>query len=262
MTMETKYDLENIPAIEGPVLLIGDVHGVYSDAMGDALTTVIERMEFHGDVVFMGDIGLGFPNDPNGESSVGMLGDIAKDFGLRIWLIRGNHDNPSVWKAAADGTLTVPENVHFLQQGYCRICDKLAYVLPGGLSVDLAERTEDYDWWREEKVTLNGMSEDMPKVDILLSHAGPKPPFLGPLPHWVPKAVHTMAEAEQDRLDNAALMLRPTDWVYAHYHYDCLWFLYAPCNDPDLTIRCKALDISEVLDFTTRSTVNAKSENE
>lgn len=260
--MKTKYDLENIPAIEGPVLLVGDVHGVYGNDMGDALTTVVERLKFHGDVVFMGDVGLGFPNDPKGESSVGMLGDIAENFGLRIWLIRGNHDNPSVWKAAVDGTLTVPENVHFLQQGYCRICDKLAYILPGGLSIDLLGRTENYDWWRDEGVSPIGMSEDIPKVELLLSHVGPKPPLLRPLPPALPQGIHDLADAEQDILDKVALMLRPTDWVYAHYHYDCPWFLYVPCNDPDLTIRCKALDIAEVLDLTAKSTVNTESENE
>lgn len=261
--------------IKGRILLAGDVHGVLHsyafDMVAEKLADWIGKTPDPINVILMGDVGLGFPNDPDGRESLDTLSRFGEDFGVEWWLIRGNHDNPSVWQNGDDHV-----HVHLLDQGYCVLNDKLAYILPGGLSVDKAMRVEGRDWWPGEEVVLEylqnldgvanedsiwkqGIISDVVEVDIILSHTGPKPPSLPPLWQTCWKNVADEAAREQEVLSVAGRTLWPSKWYYAHFHTENLVRHTMLMGRPDAfntkgygikECECNALPVGAVIDIT------------
>lgn len=213
--MSKVYTLGKNP--EDRVLVFGDIHGEVRE-VSSIYNTFSEMVESNiKDIIFVGDIGMGFFK---GDVLEKTLADFFPNVG--VWLIRGNHDNPSFWteEHAKEIEEKYP-NIHFvLDDSILMIHNKAYLVMGGGVSIDQAYRTEGVSYWKDELVKEPGEHD----VDIygIISHSGPCPPYITknahPLIKYGSEKMKADLEAEAELFDRTLTKYNPKVWIYGHYH--------------------------------------------
>ena len=152
------------------IIAIGDVHGKF-----DQLISKIDAvLETNTDVNFiqLGDFGLGF-KDPKTEWDImSMINLRLKEGNSMLYVIRGNHDNPSFWKLGLGFDFS---NIVFQpDDSMMFIEDKMCYFAGGAISIDRTRRRQGVDYWGAETYIPNIYGyDDYPseeKIDILFTH--------------------------------------------------------------------------------------------
>ncbi len=130
------------------IAFIGDVHAKFIE-FG-------ELIENEGEVIQVGDFGLGF--DPNKDILV-------NDLPSRVKFIRGNHDNPQVCYKHPNylGNYGFVDGIFFMSGAY---------------SIDKAWRTEGFDWWPDEELSMEESYKaielyERVKPRVVVSHSCP-----------------------------------------------------------------------------------------
>lgn len=210
---------DNIIKITGPVVLIGDVHGHFSEELYSLFSTVTNLPIKSGNVIVLGDVGLGFSIEGTDYFDVCMetcesLGEL----GWHVYLIRGNHDNPKCW----DGPNR--DYVTFLKDNTVIEINGLRYfVTGGGTSIDRCRRVEDRSWWRDESLVVPSLQvlHSVGPIHGILSHVGPAPGDLpsNPVPYYMAMDRGLEVDLELERIQLERLVsLRPEVWYFGHYH--------------------------------------------
>lgn len=109
---------------------IGDVHGKF-----DRYREIIRDSP---PSIQVGDMGVGFRNWPHGEPRANPPHGAMVDSDARF--IRGNHDNPHACKNQSQ----------FIPDGHYE--DEIMFI-GGAVSIDKANRVEDFSWWPEEELS-------------------------------------------------------------------------------------------------------------
>ena len=227
--------------LQGTVRLVGDIHGK---------PHAIPANPEHADhIILLGDIGLGFrPNTDNEpfneaveEGRTEELLELIHKYAIKgaggnenvqIWLLRGNHDNPGYWNGSSECAKNVYENVnldelniHLLQDEFITINGKKWFVFGGGVSVDVAIRTDGFDYWHDE--IISDFADITPEhVEGILSHVGTKPPCVEKTPNaFIEKIIertgpqlHAAIARENSILESLYTKFTPSRWIYAHWH--------------------------------------------
>lgn len=147
------------------VILMGDTH---SESITRRMLT---RIPEGSDVFHIGDVGLGFGKPEyalgNAKGWVNVFNDHCKEHDIRLYLNRGNHDNPAVWNNFSK------ENVVFVNTGDVGIFPngKKVLCIGGGVSLDRCTRFEGIDYWSDE-ITPN--LDIVEECDIVFSHDAPE----------------------------------------------------------------------------------------
>lgn len=154
--MQIKFRSNNI-------LLWGDTHDVKY-----AYRIIQNKPNLDGfDIVHLGDLGLGF-NRPEWDAEyLQKISAAAKKRGIRLFIIRGNHDDPGVWERGYGF-----DNL-FLVKDYTSAIfpnGKRALLVGGGVSIDRPHRTIDFDYWPGEVTPYRKINEHF---DYLFSHDCP-----------------------------------------------------------------------------------------
>ena len=191
--------------INGPTIVVGDIHGSLD---WDFSKNLPDKCN----IILLGDVGIGFRHN-----TLYMLSHDLKDFNL--FLIRGNHDDPSYWE---DAPYTVGRNITFLPDGYITINGELYLIKGGGISVDknMAHRIAYETWWPEEVVDFK-LHTRCKKVKGLLTHSGltptilvgkkiSQPDFDGKIQEYINK--------EQDLWETIIKRYKPEVWYHGHFH--------------------------------------------
>jgi DNA repair exonuclease SbcCD nuclease subunit len=146
--------------------------------MGDTHSTDVTyellniRIPDGNDVVHLGDVGLGFGQlsyaIDNAKSWLDRLNKLCSKLNINLYLIRGNHDNPSVWNFP-----NIYSNVFLTQSGDVGIFPngKKVLFVSGGVSVDRYSRKEGIDYWSDE---ITPILENVEKCDIMFAHDCPE----------------------------------------------------------------------------------------
>lgn len=216
--------------LTGTVAFVGDVHG--------KLYAVSQQVKNFPDsvknIVFLGDIGFGFFEDGILENE--FLVNIPEH--INIWLLRGNHDNPSRW------------DVEYIPNLYPRLnfikdCDvlningKRFLAVGGGISIDRDYRIEGKSYWPDEYVKLpyKGQLED--NIHGIISHSGIKPPVLEskshPLITYGSDELKADLKREENIFDIILNKAKPKEWFYGHYHVHS-FFEHKDCKFYNLDI--------------------------
>lgn len=183
---------------------VGDIHGKFSKYK--------QILKLGKPTIAVGDVGIGFRRSSGpfvGELSNNPPYDKMVEGGHRF--IRGNHDNPSVCRnhtqCIKDGTV---EN-------------DIMYV-GGALSIDRQWRTEDYDWWPDEELSIRELNT---LIDV---YASVKPRIM--VTHEFPDSIANILFGENgvlkfnfpsrtrqafDAMFNTAGH-QPEIWVGGHWH--------------------------------------------
>lgn len=148
-------------------ILIGDTH---SELVLYELLNL--RIPNGSDVVGIGDHGLGFGKVAyaidNAKSWLDRINKLCIALDVKLYLIRGNHDNPDVWKLPKQYS-----NVILTQSGDVGIFPngKTTLFVGGGISLDRITRVEGETYWVDEATPY---IDNIEECDIMLSHDCPE----------------------------------------------------------------------------------------
>ena len=235
--------------IKEPVLFCGDIHGHF-----DWVAQYIMKNDInHCSVIICGDVGLGFSPIKKQVQEMKKCGlaDCLKRQSVQLYLVRGNHDDPSLF----DGRALIGRCVYTVKD-YTVLKSEHHNILcvGGGVSMDRICRQADLDeqilswlethpestrtkamkhcsigWWPDEYPVFNQEAiDDLDcKVDIVCSHTAPEAFLPTPLEssNWFKndstlkndliRERHTM----QQVLDRLILKKHPiTKWFFGHFH--------------------------------------------
>lgn len=222
--------------IKGHVFLMGDVHGKSAALMHSIENDINATMPHIHDgqdknLILLGDVCMGLYL-PITMQMLSAFERLTKD-GWKVFIIRGNHDDPYFWKGSGGAAIPLQDNTIITING------KRVYIAGGGLSLDRSIRRQGKDYWPEEMLYVPaGVQRTAGKVDIILSHTGPTPPlraYSSDKEAWKLRDPGLEEELERERIHIERLAsLNPDYWIYGHFHHNCS-FDYKG-------IRCCALD--------------------
>lgn len=220
-------------SLQGRTFLCGDIHGK-AMAFEKALT---EAGIAHAHIIILGDCGFGINPDLHSQ-----LDKIASDKQLKIYCIRGNHDQPTAFTG-------IPYSEHLVclrDYTLLNIGKQTALAIGGAISIDRGLRTGKNEWWADEIAVLNHPFLDglNAGIDLLLTHTGPPPPHLPSLSSRYPEYFHADMNLQEDLMEEQYIFyqiqnkVKPAQWFYGHFHTSCSW--------SDSGTRIRVLDIGEL----------------
>ena len=180
------------------ILLIGDLHGLFYDYR-QILKNLKPAMS-----IALGDIGIGF--DPNKELVLNDIPGIHK-------ILRGNHDSPTEFRKH-------PNNIgdYGILHGEFidGLFDKL-FFLSGAWSIDKEQRTEGIDWWADEQLSYEELSDavnlhNKEQPDLVIAHDCPTSVLLLMHPYNV------IPTRTSQALDIMIQNHKPSYFIFAHHH--------------------------------------------
>lgn len=204
--------------IFSPVYLVGDIH-----ADTEAVISFIERTRTpeKATYIFLGDIGM---FTPSSSLSYKTLDSALKKKDSKAYFIRGNHDNPKLFKQE---NFPKFERIFLLEDlEEVEILGKKGIVLGGAISIDRILREENVSYWMSEGVLSVDLVPDK-KYDFVLAHTGLRPPsesfplMMRNIPSIFVKRDKDLQQdlnQEEENIKNILSKIRPKDWYSAHYH--------------------------------------------
>lgn len=208
-------------------------------------------------IIQCGDMGIGFESEDEENKLFDLAENILKSLNIDLYVLRGNHDNPSYFKETNQirPSITLLEDYQVLSHN-----DKNILCIGGGLSVDRKGRIRDVSYWVDEIPIFNRESvlealkighmdiiatHDCPEEGFMLNKTWKKDNFLG----WAKYDPGLAASTKQVRetLSNVLKELNknncyPEKWIHAHYHL-FNEVLHKDENDKEIFIKC--LNVNE-----------------
>jgi len=156
------------------IIAIGDVHGKFRELKIKILDIL---NDYHADniridFVQVGDFGIGFDHPYQTYHELENLNNDLIFSKSHLWIIRGNHDNPSFWDSYGYSF----DNIHFIKDDTTfNIDGKNCYFAGGGVSIDRNRRIHGVSYWKDEFYSFNdqaifGIQYLNKQIDILFTH--------------------------------------------------------------------------------------------
>lgn len=217
--------------------ICGDIHG----ELETLVFNLTEREKIHDSVIIIvGDFGVGFGRPQSMDVKYKKVRKRLENNNLKIYTIRGNHDNPEFFDGKHDY-----DRLQFLPDHLVtEVCGLKVYPIGGATSTDLGlGRKEDNDrfikmgsrqrcWWPDEGIFVKESSLPV-KVDLILTHTAPL--AFQPVPiredHIDYDTWQKILE-ERRYLDFVLDKVIAKYWFYGHYH------TYMSGNIGDMLYRC------------------------
>lgn len=203
--------------------MVGDIHGKIHVADGILRIAAEDGYQY---VIQVGDFGW-WPTS-GGNPYIAFCNKLAKELGIVLWVIDGNHDYPGKhqqdqrgylhWRITEDnaqlpGLHWIPRNTTMM------INDKRVAFIGGAVSVDRSHSEKNPYWFAEELLTDIDVAEAqaLGEVDILISHDR-----WGIPPHFRQSAFaeHVMIALHNQhyRWSQIIPVLRPKIHFHGHFH--------------------------------------------
>lgn len=209
------------------MVLIGDIHGTFR--------TLVKEIEngTEKNIIQVGDFGLGFRTRGRDLEFLRELDGLLKEKGKKLYVLRGNHDDPSFWNGQYDDSF---ENIDLVTDYSIVTIEGYKVLFVGGaLSIDRKQRAKGVDYWEgeefqyEEDVLLDSFKQ-WGNPDIVVTHTAPSLCY----PREFNDLVYSFARLDStlltdlsverslvDRLyDVVRAQQQPKYWVYGHFHSD------------------------------------------
>ena len=188
------------------------------------VTLLLDELGYYGTttIIHVGDIGfMGRYRD----RYINKLDELLTSKGILLYFIEGNHEDYD-WLSQLPqdelGLGHVTDRIKHIPRGsQYRIKNKIITFIGGGVSVDQNIRVKGLDWWPDEELTDEQVSQykQIAPTDILISHDGPSSCTL-PLPHthyFLPELIHK-SDVHRNKLEEIREALQPSYMVFGHYH--------------------------------------------
>lgn len=202
---------------------LGDTHGY------NMLPYLLRRFK-NCDVYHVGDFGVGFISKEQTIKNLDYLNKFLVENDIRLFINRGNHDNPIYWKEEIYRT----ENIWFVPS-YTVFENTL--FLGGAISIDRMYRiAENAGWWEDEIFVYQNCSS-LTGVSDVISHTAPNFCF----PEKFNDLVYEFIDYEESKkvftlkpmlIEERKLLTKVYEelkvnnfintWTYGHFHKDML----------------------------------------
>lgn len=202
---------------------MGDTHS--TDITDQILQFKISKLNPGCDLIHMGDGGWGGglydSTLDNTYAWCKIINDRCNKLDVMLYHIRGNHENPVIWKEIAGEY----SNLKFVDTGDELVFPngKKALIIGGGISVDRFIRKEGIDYWKDE---ITQEVELTDTYDVVFSHDCPEyfnfntNSLYRSWYYYVNRDSTLIAEAEQQRNRVGALVEKSgaKELYYGHFH--------------------------------------------
>lgn len=183
--------------------------------------------------VQVGDFGFWRPDDPDTQPHLDAISEAAKDVGIEVIWLPGNHEYwpglPELGRGKKPSLIN--GNLVFLPIGYrWSWWGKTFMAVGGAFSIDRFQRAEGRGYWLEETLTDEDVayaSREPHGIDVIFSHDCPKGvdiPGIGPdskprggASLWPPNML-LQAEEHRERMKAIWDVHKPQRWYHGHYH--------------------------------------------
>lgn len=205
---------------------IGDVHGELERLAHKLAVKNIRDSQ----LVQVGDFGFGlFGSKEKEYLSLKTLNKTLKAGNNLLYVIRGNHDDPSYFeKWQKIGNIRVVPDYSVLElNGYSVL------LVGGAISIDRTSRMLGKSYWNEEEFVfdqqrLESVLKDVEKIDIVVTHNAPKEFWPFELNNLVKayarRDENLLSDLNDEREKHSTLLnhvtsrFAPTHWYYGHFH--------------------------------------------
>lgn len=210
------------------IIAIGDIHGNISE-----MTNKIKECGTNVNFVQIGDFGLGFHGPTEYFDKLQYLHWELEGTESKLYVIRGNHDNPAFW---VPGNGYDFKNIHFVRDNtVIKIDDKICYFAGGAISIDRTSRIQGVSYWKNESYNFfppTYPSEDvsLELIDIVFAHDVYHPiskfdmnsPFVKEWARRDSKLMNDLIES-QNQMGELFDYIKGSCgnkliWVHGHYH--------------------------------------------
>jgi predicted phosphodiesterase len=208
------------------IIFIGDIHGEFNKLSNKLANTNIKNSTF----IQVGDFGLGFKRKENEIDQLTVLNKRLKDVNNEMFVIRGNHDDPTYF--TSDRSYS---NILFLEDyTLLNVEGKNILLVGGAISIDRSWRVLNNSYWLEEvflydNLKLENALRNCDRVDVVVTHNAPAefyPIGIGALVYdFTDKDSKLIEDVKNERKDHSLLMysliekgLKPKHWYYGHFH--------------------------------------------
>lgn len=215
------------------IFITGDMHGEH-DIKKFATKMFPEGLNLTKNdfVIIAGDFGLFF-KDPQTATDKYWLDWLDKKPWTTLFC-RGNHDNPFLLEALPvenmfEGKVGRAMNsIFFLRDGEIyTIENKTFFVFGGALSTDRKQRTEGFNWWREEvpsveiqKCALENIHRHNFHVDFIITHTAPKRIIVDHILDHFPIYNERSIDPVSIFLDDVDKVVVFRHWFFGHFHLE------------------------------------------
>jgi DNA repair exonuclease SbcCD nuclease subunit len=227
------------------VIVSGDIHSKYDEI----LNFINKYGIINAAIIIVGDFGIGFRHPLAEISKLKKFNNVLKESNTTIFVVRGNHDDPSYFYGERYNT----SHIKFISDySVLNINDINILCVGGAVSIDRSSRkkyTEGMgrDWWSDEVFKLNiEKIKTFENIDIVITHSAPHfayPYTKNDFDDWAEKDEFLKKDVESERNDISALYYTLIEkneikkWYYGHFHkhnemyYDNTQFVCLGIND-------------------------------
>jgi predicted phosphodiesterase len=143
------------------MFILGDIHGNFN-----YLRYLINTIGNKGPIIQVGDFGMN-NNIKNMEALLFGLNKLLGENGNKLYVIRGNHDNPYFWQGNH-----IYENIQLLPDYTIKTIEgKRVFFVGGAISID--RKVNPYYWVDEVFVYDKDKTFEARDIDIVVTHTAP-----------------------------------------------------------------------------------------
>lgn len=217
--------------------MMGDTHGIRP------VFSIIDRNKItDSHLIHVGDFGLGFVSIMQDVKNLEVIDEMLIDTQNKLFVVRGNHDNPIFWDKSKGLNLPKLHNIHLVDDySVLDIENKKILCVGGGISIDRQIRKDDRpypSWWKDEEFQwhpgkFNRVVNNHNTMDIIVTHSAPSACYPRGVDAPIVNDWHNvelehgnnlkgelqMERKKIDMLKDAVLKAyKPTNWFYGHFH--------------------------------------------
>lgn len=147
------------------IVAVGDIHGKIAD-----LSEKIRSLNLDHKVSFihLGDFGLGFDHPIKEHKRLKELDYTLANSGSKMFVIRGNHDDPAKWTNSGSYSI---DNIQFVNDNtVMEIEGKVCLFAGGAISIDRINRNKGVNYWTNETYKWEKPNMVPKRIDYLFTH--------------------------------------------------------------------------------------------
>ncbi len=199
------------------IILCGDIHGQFFKMLERLKRFQIENSY----IIHVGDFGVGFSNT-NEHISLKALNAHLQNANCHLYVIRGNHDNPSYFQEKSP--YLDLERITFLPDySELNLLGRSILLVGGATSIDRKIRIEGVDWWSDEAFQWK---PDFPfkKYDLVVTHTQPNEfGYNGQstnMEYYTAQDDTLTSDLLSERQEVSKLYeaTKPAQWIFGHFH--------------------------------------------
>lgn len=231
---------------------LGDTH----DILG--VSFVLDNIEKNSAIIQLGDFGIGFSSIVRDNAFLFKLNDELRKKKCKLFVIRGNHDNPAYFKDTNDrlDIVKLSNIVLLMDYSVVKWGKEKVLCIGGGISLDRTRRTINRSYWADEDVVFSKreISNKLRsgKITIVASHQMPtriydNEEFGTDLMGYASTDSTLATDTYYSRLQMEKVLeclekknSKPHTFVYGHYHRNK--------SDTKDNIRFYGLNIDEIME--------------